>query len=179
MCCEGELETRGKLHRAHRTKAIVRERLRIDSAEQPSLEIAAAVERVLVVVRQRIPRDGVDREVAAPRSFDDVHRRIAVDLEAFVTAASFRLSSRERDVDLTGASTRRHHLVVRKTLTDRFDATDGCEQCGQLLLRNSKYLDVDVLRRASPQPVANPSSDHERAATSRGGSFRNAARGAE
>ena len=102
-----------------------------------------------------------------------------MDLEALVTAASLRLSPRERDINLTSAQTRRHDLVDRKTLTDRFDPTDRREQCGQLLLRNSEYLDVDVLRRVSPQPVANPSSDHERTAASRGRSVRNAARGVQ
>ena len=37
--------------------------------------IAAAVERVEVFVRQRIPEDRVDREVASPGRVLDGHRR--------------------------------------------------------------------------------------------------------
>ena len=41
---------------------------RIDGAKHAALEqVAAAVERVEVLVRQRVPGDGVDGEVAAPR----------------------------------------------------------------------------------------------------------------
>ena len=41
----------------------------------PPLEIAAAVERIEVLVGQRIPRDRVDGEVAPPRRLLDRHRR--------------------------------------------------------------------------------------------------------
>ena len=46
-------------------------RRRIDDAQDAALEIAAAVERIEVVVGQRIPGDRVDREVAPPRGLLD------------------------------------------------------------------------------------------------------------
>ena len=84
---ERELEPRGELHGAQRTQAIVRKRLRIDGAQQPARQVRLAIEGVFVHLGQRIPRDGVDGEVAASRGFRDRHRWIAVDLETLVTAS--------------------------------------------------------------------------------------------
>jgi hypothetical protein len=94
-----------------------------------------------------------------------------MDLEAFMTAAPLRLSPWKRDIDLTRAPRGRHDLVNGKTLTNGFDTTDRCEQRGQLFLGDSEYLDVDVLRWASTQPVSHPSADDQRAAASRRGSL--------
>src|SRR5262245_41025978 len=179
MVFQGKLESRRKLHRAQRTKAVVREPLRIDGAQHAPLKIPTAIERVFITAGERIPRDGVDREVAPPRGFGDAHRRIAVDLEALMTAASLRVSARKRDVDLTSDPAGRHDLVDGKTLTDRFNTSDGCEQRGQLLLVDFKYLDVDVLRRAPTQPISHPSADDQRAAAGRGGGLCDAARRVE
>ena len=52
---ERELEPRGELHRAQHAQAVVAERRGIDGAQQPALEVGAAVERILVVVRSADP----------------------------------------------------------------------------------------------------------------------------
>src|SRR6185503_3933630 len=113
------------------------------------------------------------------RRFNGADRRIAVDLEPLMTAASLRLPPRKRDVNLAGVPAGRHHLVDRKALPDGLDTTDRRQQRGQLLLGDSEYLDVDVLRWASAQPVSHPSADHQRAAASRGGGRCNAVRRVE
>src|SRR5262245_16615854 len=84
---EGELETCGELHGAERTQAVVGKCVQIHGAQQTSFKISATIERVFVAAGQRIPRDRVDREVASPRGFGDVHRWIAMNLEPLVTPA--------------------------------------------------------------------------------------------
>ena len=64
---EREVEPGGELDRAQHAQAVVGERHRIDDAEEPALKVAAAVERVQILAGQRIPRDGVDGEIAAAR----------------------------------------------------------------------------------------------------------------
>ena len=56
-----ELEPRGELHRAQHAQAVVGERRGSTTRSSAALEIAAAVERIEVLVGQRIPRDRVDR----------------------------------------------------------------------------------------------------------------------
>ena len=67
-----KLEPRGELHGAQHAQAVVAEGRRIDDAQDAPLEIAAAVERIEVLVGQRIPRDGVDREVAPARGASSI-----------------------------------------------------------------------------------------------------------
>ena len=73
---ERELEPRRELHRAQHTQAVVARR----SSDRPRAAAGAsrsraAVERIFVLVGQRIPGDRVDREVAASRGLGDRHRR--------------------------------------------------------------------------------------------------------
>ena len=65
---ERELEARGELD-ARAARAGCRRRTSRDRPARSSraLEVAAAVERIEVLAGQRIPGDGVDREVAPPR----------------------------------------------------------------------------------------------------------------
>ncbi len=75
LVVERELESRGELHGAQHSQAVVAERRRIDDAEKPPLDVPAAVAGVEVFARQRIPRDRVDREVAPPHGLGQLHRR--------------------------------------------------------------------------------------------------------
>ena len=62
--------TGGELNPAQHAQAVVGERLRVHHSQESSLQqIAPAVERIDVLAGQRIPGDGVDSEVAAPRGF--------------------------------------------------------------------------------------------------------------
>ncbi len=119
-----ELEPGRELHRAQRAQAVVGERLRIDGAQQAPIEILASRERIFVLAGQRVPRDRVDREVAPARRLDDRHRRIAVDVEALVSAPVLRLPPRQRHVDLARAAAGRRQLVDRKALADRLDTPE-------------------------------------------------------
>ena len=116
---EREVEPRGELHRAQHAQAVVGER-RADRrcAAARRSRSRAAVERIEVLAGQRIPRDRVDREVAAPRRLFDRHVRIAGDDEAAVAAAGLRIAPRQRDVDVAD-------LVDLKALADRFDAAEA------------------------------------------------------
>ena len=89
------------------------------------------------------------------------HERIALDVEAFVSATLLRFPPGQRDVDrrLAGSGTRQ--LVDGEALAHRLDAAERAEQCWQAILWNAEHLDVDVLRRLAAQPVAHPAADDE------------------
>ena len=55
-----------------------RERRRIDDPQHAAREIGAPVERIDVLAGERVPRDRVDREVAAPCGLAHGHRGIAL-----------------------------------------------------------------------------------------------------
>ena len=114
---EREVEARRELHRAQDAQAVVGEGVRIDHAQDPAIEIAPAVERVEVFAGQRIVRDRVDGEVAAPRRLFDRHVRIAGDDEAAMPAPGLRIAPRQRHVDVAD-------LVDLEALADRFDAAE-------------------------------------------------------
>ncbi len=97
---ELEVESRGELHGAQHAQAVLGERGRIDGAEDAPGEVGAAVERVEVLVVERIPGDGVHREIATARGVGDRHGRIAGHVEPAVPAARFRFPAGQRDVDL-------------------------------------------------------------------------------
>ncbi len=84
-----EPEARTELQRSENPQAVVRKSRRVDDAQKPPRDVAPAVERIEIFVGERIPRDGVDREVAPPRGFLDGHRRIAGDVETLVPASRF------------------------------------------------------------------------------------------
>ena len=83
--------------------------------------------------------------------------RIAGHDEAAVAAAGLRLAARQRHVDVAD-------LVDLKALADRLDAAERLEQRAQPIAGNAEDLDVDVLRLAAEQPVADPAADDQRAA---------------
>jgi hypothetical protein len=63
---ERQVEARRELQRPQDAQAVVAKGPGIDDAEHAPIEIGAAAVRIEVSVRQRIPADRVDREVAAP-----------------------------------------------------------------------------------------------------------------
>ena len=123
-------------------------------------------ERIEVLVGERIPGDRVDGEVAAPRRFVDRQCRIARDLEAAVAAAVLRFAARQRDVDAG-------NLVDGEALADGVDRAELRQQLAQCRRGEAVDLEIDVLRRAPDQPIANPAADDQRAAA---GVLRHAAR---
>src|SRR5688572_20160501 len=80
-------EARRELQRAEDAEAVFGKRARIDDTEEAPFEIGAAMKRVHEGTIERIPRDRVDREVAAPRRVLEGHRWIAPHVEAFVSTA--------------------------------------------------------------------------------------------
>src|SRR5213078_2712626 len=54
---ERELEPCRKLQRAQRSQAVVGKRRRVDDAEDTPLDVAAAVERIDVLLSQRVPEN--------------------------------------------------------------------------------------------------------------------------
>ncbi len=155
---ELEVEPRGELHGAQHAQAVLGERGRIDGAKDAPGEVGPAVERVEVLVADRLPGDGVHREVAAARGVGDRHRRIAGHVEPAVAAARLRFPAGQRDVDLSG-------LEDLKAFADRLHATERFEQGAEAIGRKAEDLDVDVLGVAAEQPVAHPPPDDQRTAT--------------
>src|SRR5688572_23366683 len=62
---KGKLEARRELDRAQHPQAVVAERTKVNRAEHPAIDVGAAVERVLELLGERVPRDRVDGEVTA------------------------------------------------------------------------------------------------------------------
>jgi hypothetical protein len=156
---EREVEPGRELHRAQRPQAVIRERARIDGAQEPPLEIGAAVERIFVLIRQRVPRDCVDREVATLRGVGNRHRGVAAHVEPLVAASLLGFSARQCDVDLALAAAGRSQFVDRKALADSFDASERREELDQSMLCDPEYLDVEVFRRPAAQAIAYPAAD--------------------
>ena len=154
---EREVEPGGELDRAQHAQAVVGERHRIDDAEKPAAKVAAAVEWVQVLAGERIPRDGVDGEIAAARGVLERQVRIPCHLEAAMAATRFRLAAGQRHIDVAG-------FINLKTATDGFDAPPRFEDLPQPLGGEAVHFDVDVLRLAAHQTVAHPAADDERAA---------------
>ena len=144
---ERELETRGKLHGAERAKAVVSERLGSRRREARVVRDRPDRRPDRRTRRQRIPRDRVDREVAAVRGLFDRHERVAAHLEALVAAPLLRLAPGKGDVDhdAVGAD----DLVDREALTDRLHAPERREQPRQRLAGDPEHLHVDVFRLRS------------------------------
>ena len=139
---ERELEARRKLDGAQHAQAVVAERGRIDHAEKPAFDVAAAVAGIEIFLRQRIPGDRVDREVAPPHGFVERHRGIARDVEAAVSAARLRFAPRQRDVDVAG-------LVDLKAFADGLDAAERFEEAPQSIGRHAEDFDVDIFGNMS------------------------------
>src|SRR6185503_15390442 len=165
---EREAEPGRELHRAEYAQAVVGEGFRIDHPQQALFEIAPAVEGIEELAGQRILRDGIDREIAAPRGFVDRHLRIAGDDEAAMAATGLRITPRQRDVETAD-------LVDLKAFANRFDAPEPLEHAAQTIGRQAEDLEVDVVRFdscsiaqgngiAAKQPIAHPAADDERAA---------------
>ncbi len=131
-----KLEARRELHRAQHAEAVVAEHPEIDGAQDPAPQIAAAVEGILVGVRQRIPPDRVDGEVAAPGGLGHRHERVAVHVEALVAAAALRFPARQRHVD--GSAREADELVDGEALAHGFDASERGEQRRQPILRERR-----------------------------------------
>ena len=149
---ECHLEAGRELERAKHSQRVVAEPVAIDHAQDPALEIGPASPRVQVLAGQRIPGDGVDREVTPARRLVDGHPRIALDDEALVAAAALRLAAGQSDVD--GAQ-----LEDRKGLPDRLDPPERAEDERQLVLRHAEDLEIQVLRGAAQQAIPHESAD--------------------
>ena len=151
-----QLEAGDELHRAQHAQAVVAERGRVDHAQHARVEVRASAARIEVLVGERIPRDRVDREVAAARRLVERHARVALDEEAAVAAADLRLAAGQRDVDVA-------RLVDREALADGLDRAEPLEQGAKRRGRHAEHLEVDVLGRVAEQAVAHPPADDQRA----------------
>jgi hypothetical protein len=97
---ELEIEARHELERAQHPEAVVRKGPGVDHSQAASLEVLAAGKRIEVFVSQRIPRDGVDREIAPAGGLLDGHVGIANDDEPLVSAPSLE-SRRGSDTSMS------------------------------------------------------------------------------
>src|SRR5262249_38216257 len=112
------------------------------------------VERVEVLLRQRVPRDGVDREVAAPGGIDDGHRRVTGHVKPAMTSARLGVASREGHVDVGD-------LVDLEALAYRLQTPECPEHDREPIGRKTEDLDIDVLRLASEQAVSDRAADDQ------------------
>src|SRR3989442_12091170 len=74
-----------------------------------------------------------------------------------MAATRFRLAAGQRHIDVAG-------FINLKTSADGFDAPHRFEDLPQPLRGDAVHLDVDVLRIAAHQAVADPAADDERTA---------------
>ena len=153
-----ELEARHQLHAAQDPQRVLDEALR-GVAQQAALEVGAAAERVLELVRLEVDRHRVDGEVAAARRVRDRHRRIGGHLEVAVAGAGLALAPRHRDVDGMVAQ-----LEDGERLADLVDAPLLFEQRSQparLDRRTPRGRAPDRIGRPAQQDIADRATDQE------------------
>jgi Alkylmercury lyase len=80
-----------------------------------------------------------------------------VDLERLVAAADLRFPPRQRHVDVP-------ELVDRERLSDRLDPAELFEQTTERLLRDAEHLDIEILRSAPQESIADEPADGQGAA---------------
>ena len=153
-----ELEAGEELQRAEHPEAVVAERRRVHHLQPAGGQVVTSSARIVVRVVARIPRNRIDREVAAAGGVGERHPRVAVHGEAFVPTPALRLAAGQRDIDGT-------KLVHGEALAHRLDAAEGGEQCGHLALGHAVQLDVDLARGLPEQAIAHVATDDEGAAT--------------
>ena len=152
-----ELEACRKLHRAQHPQAVVAEGGRVDHAQETPGEVGAPPVGIEILLLQRVVGDGVHREVAPPRGRRQRQLRVADHGETPVAPAGLRFGAGERDVE-------RAELEDRKAGADTVDGAESGKHGVQLVGRETVCLDVDILGVDTPQRVAYPAADNERAA---------------
>src|SRR3954471_2811198 len=98
---ERKFETCGKLHGAKDSQRIFGKRSHVNGLEYSCGDVAPSVEGVDVLVEERIPGDGVDRKVTAPRRVSEGEGWVAGDLERSMPAAGTRFAAGKRDIDIS------------------------------------------------------------------------------
>ena len=129
----------------------------IDGAQDTAFEVGAAVVRIEIFTGERIPRDRVDREVAAAGRFLDGHVGVAGHLEAAMAASDLRFAPRHRHVEV-------RDLVDGEAFADGVDRAERGEHVLEPIRGEAVDLEIDILRVASEQPVADPAADDQGAA---------------
>src|SRR5687767_14554 len=97
---KAELESCRKLDGPQHAQTVVAERPRIDRAQHAAVQVEPAVEWILVHVGERIPGDGVDREITPPRRLFQAHERVANHPEPLVPWPGLGLAARKGYVDV-------------------------------------------------------------------------------
>ena len=149
-----EFESCGKLHGAQHPETVVAKRPGIDGAKNADAQIGDAIVRIEVFTGQRIESNGVDGEVAPSCGFRERHLGVAFDGEPAMFPAGLRIPPRQRDVDIAD-------LVDGKALADDVDAAEAGEEVAQLAGGNAEHLEIDVLRDATHEAIAHPSTDDQ------------------
>ena len=152
-----ELEAAGELDGPQHAQAVVAECPRVDGPQDAALEVRAAADRVDVFAGQRVPPDGIDREVAAAKRFLLGQERVAPHLESAVTGRHLGLAPGQRHVDVAD-------LVDGEALADGLDRTHAGEQRAERGGRQAVDLEIDVLRLPPEQAIADPATDDKRPA---------------
>ena len=127
-----------------------------DVAEYLPLEVGASVPGIDDLVRKRVPVDGVDGEVAPRGRVAHGQRRVVLHLERAVSEAKLRLAARNRHVDVEV-----RELEDSEARADEVEREAFRENRPQPVGRDAEALDVDVLRLAAHERVANASSDEK------------------
>ncbi len=151
---ESEVQAGRELNGPQNSQTVVAEGRRIGRPKQAPSEILQAPVGIEVLAGQRIPRDGVDREVAAPRRLRERQPRVAGHLEAAVARRDFRFAPRQRHID-------RAELVDREAFADGVDRTEPLEQRLEAVGGQAVHLEVEVFRLAAEQAVPHPTADDE------------------
>ena len=150
-----EVEARDELHSAQDAQRILAEVVG-DVAERLPLEVGASVPGIDDLVRKRIAVDGVHGEVAPGGCVADGQRRIVLHLERAVSEPQLRLAARYRHVDVEV-----RELEDAEARADEVQREAFRENRPQPVGRDAEALDVDVLRLAAHECVANASADEQ------------------
>ena len=151
---DGQLEARRELDRAQRAQRVFAERLRVDRAQDPPLEVALAAEGIGERAREGVEHQRVDREIPAAGRLLEAQVRIAGHRDAAVSRARLGIAPREGHVHCPLRPLETADLQDREGLADRVHAPGSGEHFLEMREGEAEDLDVDILVGQAEERVA-------------------------
>src|SRR5258706_1172066 len=150
-----KLETRGKLRGPQDAQAVFRKRIERNCAQNPALNVFAAVEWINDRAGQRILHNRVDGEVATARRIVDCHRGIAFNDKGAMATTGLSLAARQRNIKVCS------QFINRERFADDVDRSDLIKQRAQFVGLNSVSFDVPILRLLAHEQITDTTADEQ------------------
>ena len=150
------LEAGRKLGGAQAAQGVLRIMRGIGGAKHATFQVPAPAVRIEHFAGQGIDADAVHREVATPRRFGEIERRVRLHVEAPVARAALAVAARQRKVDVDAADPQH-----AEGASDGMHAAEAGQQRLEPFHLETEHFDVDVLRAHAEEMVAHPAAHDE------------------